>query len=81
MKNSMRDEEARTPLFGDVPVVGNMFRHNRSVASKSELVILLRPVVINSNRQWNGQLRNTADSFRNLRTDTRQIRQETPHVP
>jgi len=81
MKNSMRDQEARTPLFGDVPVVGNMFRHNRSVASKSELVILLRPVVINSNRQWNGQLRSTADSFRKLRTDTRQIRQEVPHVP
>jgi len=78
MKNAMRDEEARTPLFGDVPVVGNMFRHNRSVASKSELVILLRPIVINSNRQWNGQLRKTADSFRNLRTDTRQ---EVPHVP
>lgn len=81
MKNVMRDEESSTPLFGDVPVVGNMFRHNRSVASKSELVILLRPVVINSNQQWNGQLRNTADSFRNLRTDTRQIRQEVPHVP
>ena len=81
MKNSMREQEARTPLFGDVPVVGNMFRHNRSVASKSELVILLRPVVINSNRQWNGQLRSTADSFRKLRTDTRQIRQEVPHVP
>jgi len=81
MKNTVRDEEARTPLFGDVPVVGNMFRHNRSVASKSELVILLRPVVINSNQQWNGQLRNTADSFRNLRTDTGQTRQEVTHVP
>jgi MSHA biogenesis protein MshL len=81
MKNTVRDEEARTPLFGDVPVVGNMFRHNRSVASKSELVILLRPVVINSNQQWNGQLRNTADSFRNLRTDTGHTRQEAPHVP
>jgi MSHA biogenesis protein MshL len=67
MKNAMRDEESRTPFLGDVPVVGDMFRHNRSVASKSELVILLRPIVIDSNRQWNGQLRSTADRFRNLR--------------
>ncbi|MBT8117389.1 MAG: pilus (MSHA type) biogenesis protein MshL, partial [Gammaproteobacteria bacterium] len=71
MKNAMRDEESRTPILGDVPVVGDMFRHNRSVASKSELVILLRPVVIDSNRQWNGQLRSTADRFRNLRPDNR----------
>jgi MSHA biogenesis protein MshL len=69
MKNVVRDEEARTPFLGDVPVVGNMFRHNRSVASKSELVILLRPTVINSKQQWNGQLRSTADRLRKLRTD------------
>jgi len=67
MKNSLRDEEARTPLFGDMPVVGNMFRHRREIAAKSELVILLRPLVISDDRQWDGQLRNTKDRFRNLR--------------
>jgi MSHA biogenesis protein MshL len=68
MENAMRDEESRTPFFGDMPVVGNMFRNHREVATKSELVILLRPVVINSDQQWNGQLRNTVDSFRNMRS-------------
>jgi MSHA biogenesis protein MshL len=67
MKNALRDEEARTPLLGDMPVIGNMFRHRREVGAKSELVILLRPVVINSDQQWSGQLRNTADRFNNLR--------------
>jgi MSHA biogenesis protein MshL len=67
MRNALRDEEARTPLFGDLPVVGNMFRHQREIATKSELVILLRPLVINDDRQWNGQLRDTADRFRELR--------------
>ena len=71
MKNAVRDQESRTPFIGDVPVVGHMFRHNRNVASKSELVILLRPVVIDSNRQWNGQLRSTADRFRKLHSDNR----------
>jgi len=32
-------------------------------------VILLRPTVINSPREWNGQLRETADRFQNLRSD------------
>ncbi len=67
MKNALRDEEARTPLLGDMPVIGNMFRHHREVGAKSELVILLRPIVINSDQQWSGQLRNTADRFNNLR--------------
>jgi MSHA biogenesis protein MshL len=79
MKNAMRDEEARTPFLGDVPVMGHMFRHNRSVASKSELVILLRPTVINSNQQWNGQLRSTADRFRDLHPEEQQAGQaQTP---
>lgn len=67
MRDSLRDEEARTPLFGDMPVVGNMFRHHREVASKSELVILLRPLVIDDDRQWDSQLQGTADRFRDMR--------------
>ena len=79
MKNVMRDDEARTPFLGDMPMVGNMFRHNRSVATKSELVILLRPVVIDNNREWNSQLRSTADRFRDLRTvDGAGDRPQTP---
>lgn len=68
MKNTLRDEEARTPLFGDVPLVGEMFRHNRQVASKSELVILLRPVVINSDAQWNSELQTTASRINDMRS-------------
>ena len=67
MKNALRDEEARTPLLGDMPIVGNMFRHRLETSAKSELVILLRPVVIEKDQQWNGQLRSTADQFRKLR--------------
>jgi len=67
MKDVLRDEEARTPLLGDTPLFGHMFRHRREAVTKSELVILLRPVVINSNEQWNGQLRDTAHRFQDLR--------------
>ena len=66
MKDSVREEQARTPLLGDIPLLGEMFRHRREISSKSELVILLRPVVIDSNHQWSGQLRSTADRFGSL---------------
>jgi len=68
MKNVTREDESRTPLLGDIPGVGNMFRHRRDVSAKSELVILLRPMVINSNQQWNGQLKETAGRFNDLRS-------------
>ncbi|MGB5260844.1 MAG: pilus (MSHA type) biogenesis protein MshL [Gammaproteobacteria bacterium] len=68
MKNIARNDEARTPILGDMPLFGDMFSHNRTITTKSELVILLRPIVINSNRQWSGQLRSTADRFREMRS-------------
>ncbi|MGB5305340.1 MAG: pilus (MSHA type) biogenesis protein MshL [Gammaproteobacteria bacterium] len=68
MKDVLRDAETRTPFLGDAPVVGHMFRHRREIMTKSELVILLRPVVINSNEQWHGQLRDTAQRFQDLRS-------------
>ena len=74
MKNVLRDDEARTPFLGDIPGIGNMFRHKREVTTKSELVILLRPTVINSNQEWNGQLQETADRFSGLRTMTNRAR-------
>jgi MSHA biogenesis protein MshL len=69
MKDVLRDAESRTPVLGDIPGIGNMFRHKREITAKSELVILLRPMVINNPREWNGQLRETADRFQNLRSD------------
>lgn len=59
MKDSRRDEQARTPLLGDIPGVGAAFRHTRERATKSELVILLRPHVISGAQGWNDQLQST----------------------
>jgi len=68
MKDVVRDKESRTPFLGDIPGIGHMFRNINETTAKSELVILLRPIVINSDREWNGQLRETADRFQHLRS-------------
>lgn len=53
MKDARSDEQARTPLLGDLPGVGAAFRHTRERTTKSELVILLRPHVISGANGWN----------------------------
>ena len=52
MKNSTSEDLASVPLLGDMPFVGAAFRHTRQASRKSELVILLRPIVVDSSSTW-----------------------------
>jgi MSHA biogenesis protein MshL len=61
MRTSRRTQDYRTPLLGDVPVLGNLFKSQRRTESKTELVILLRPIVVDSDEQWQGLVREPLD--------------------
>ena len=50
------DEESKTPFFGDVPVIGNLFKSKSKVTQKKELVIMLKPIVIGQDT-WKDQLK------------------------
>jgi len=52
MRNSMTDESFGTPLLSKIPGIGNLFKSKRSVERKTELVILLKPVVIDGDETW-----------------------------
>ena len=52
MKNKTTDNESSVPFLGDIPLIGALFKHNRETTVKSELVILLKPTVIESSQQW-----------------------------
>lgn len=52
MRSTRRASDYRTPLLGDIPGLGNLFRSQRKTEIKSELVILLRPVVVDRDEQW-----------------------------
>ncbi|WP_286221790.1 pilus (MSHA type) biogenesis protein MshL [Marinobacter apostichopi] len=45
IQNSSEDTNSAVPFFSDIPVVGELFKQRRFKSQKSELVILLRPVV------------------------------------
>ncbi len=45
IQNSSEDTSSAVPFFSDIPVVGELFKQRRFESTKSELVILLRPIV------------------------------------
>jgi MSHA biogenesis protein MshL len=51
-----QDRESKTPLLGDVPLLGNLFKSKSQSTQKKELVILLKPVVIGQ-ETWKNQLK------------------------
>lgn len=46
METVTNEKESKTPLLGDIPVLGNMFKNIAKTQTKRELVILLRPSVV-----------------------------------
>lgn len=46
MKEALTEARTSVPVLGDLPLVGKLFRHQKMVRIKKELVILLRPTVI-----------------------------------
>ncbi len=52
MQNSSSDEDFATPLLGKIPGVGRLFKSTRAVEQKTELVILLKPIVVDSDDVW-----------------------------
>jgi len=56
MKENTDKEESGVPVLSDIPGLGALFRHTKSVSRKSELVILLRPQVIVSPADWQRNL-------------------------
>lgn len=50
------DIESKVPLLGDIPVLGNLFSNKQSATRKVELVILIRPVVVDDDT-WKSELR------------------------
>ena len=52
MKEAVTDDHASVPVLGEVPLLGNLFKHRRVSRIKKELVILLKPTVIETGDQW-----------------------------
>ena len=66
MKEGSSDDNAGIPLLADIPILGNLFKHKRVTRIKKELVILLKPTVINVAQQWDTMIDDSRGRMNNL---------------
>jgi len=62
MQNSTTEEIAGTPGLARIPFFGALFRRTAQLSTKTELVILLRPVIVNQ-QAWVDDLEDTDQQF------------------
>jgi MSHA biogenesis protein MshL len=61
MRNSSRKVDYGVPGLGRVPGLKRLFSSTREVETKTELVILLRPIVVDDDEDWPRIIQPTAD--------------------
>ncbi|MFK5914179.1 MAG: pilus (MSHA type) biogenesis protein MshL [Woeseiaceae bacterium] len=67
MQNTVEDHVSKVPLLGDIPLLGALFRHTQQITKKSELVILLKPTVVTSDKQMQDHVNRMKSRFKNIR--------------
>lgn len=66
MQDIINDQNAGTPGFKDVPLLGNLFKHTKKASKKSELVILLKPIVVEDSKTWNADMQNSLEEIQRM---------------
>ncbi len=66
MQNRSANDDASVPGIGDVPFLGSLFGQKRNVNARSELVILLKPVVVDSRQTWSSYIRQSQQRIERL---------------
>ena len=56
MRQSNSDDRSQVPGAGEVPLLGGLFRNTNQVSQKRELVILIRPTIVESDADWEKDL-------------------------
>lgn len=67
MKEGSTGQDAAVPLLGDIPIVGNLFKHKKVSRIKRELVILLRPTVVESPHTWASAIQESQDRIKHYK--------------
>jgi MSHA biogenesis protein MshL len=66
MRSSSRRVDSSTPVLGRMPGLRRLFGSTRESETKTELVILLRPIVVDEDEDWPNIIRPAADRIETL---------------
>jgi MSHA biogenesis protein MshL len=71
MQESSRDDRFGVPILSRLPLIGFLFRQTKTSSRKSELVILLKPIVVESDEQWAEEVRRRELKVEDIKGDQR----------
>lgn len=66
MRQSTISDRSQIPGAGDIPAVGNLFRNTNQVTQKRELVILLKPTIIQNESTWGRDILDAQGRMQNM---------------
>jgi MSHA biogenesis protein MshL len=66
MRQETLSVDSQVPGLGDIPGLGALFQQRNRRATKSEIVILLKPTIVQSDRNWQQDLNETRERLRGL---------------
>jgi MSHA biogenesis protein MshL len=76
MKQATNDDRSQLPGVGDVPVLGNLFRNTSRSTVKRELVILLKPTVIQGDANWQQDIQDSQRRIQDLKREPKAMNAE-----
>ncbi len=66
MTRSQTEQDIKVPGAGDLPLVGHLFKQAVASKGKRELVVLIKPTVINEDADWQQDLTETEGRLREM---------------
>ncbi len=60
------ENESKVPVLGDLPLIGNLFKSQKKTKSKTELIILITPRVVDRPEHWIDIKQKLNEAFRNV---------------
>ena len=75
MKHNKVNMESKVPLLGDIPWLGEIFKNKMVRDEKTELVILIRPIVAGG-ETWKDEIRKSSELLQKWYPDSSENNQE-----
>jgi len=69
MQDNVSSNNSKIPGLGDIPGLGALFRSNSRNATKTDLMVFLRPIVVRTEEQGNALSQKRYDTMRGMQSD------------
>jgi len=66
MRHASVSDRSQVPGAGDVPLLGNLFRNTNRTTQKRELVILIKPIIVQGDSTWKNEMNETQQRIKML---------------